>query len=343
MSQDILIVEDDRLFLENLGNEVRLNLDIEPFLADNSQEALNILHDYPIKVLVTDQEMPTMKGVELVRHIREDLKLTIPCIMVTAYPQKLNAFDLVKLQFFGFIDKLNTHAELVQTLRRAIERYDMDEAAKYNIKVDKVLSSRLAWIKFGARNTLKLLRVSSIIDPYIREQDWRTELYAQRNVSSTQEMNISRHVTLSYEYGIDAEVVNKTGLKIGTLVSTVESALEHKFTLSGKIKYEEDVTVEAKQKIEVKEITDTPTSEGLVLQAREYQAAPVYTRVNCVLEIECSCCQVPRSFTASIDLPTNKIALRQVEHFDKGPEKVIRVGSIIQGQFTFNSNKSFNP
>ena len=332
MTQDILVVDDDRIALENFGNEVRLNLNIEPFLTDSPQNALAILRDYPIKVLVTDQVMPSITGIELVRQIREDLKLKIPCIMLTGAPQNLNSFDLVRLQFFDFIDKVKMHSELVDSIRRAIQRYDADEVFKYNIRVDSILSKQRKWIIFGSRVALRLLRISSIIDPYTKDQDWHTEYTAQKGLNLTQKINIHRRIAYSCEYGIDIDMIHSTGLKTSTLASQVESSLQNKLTFTGKVHFEGEVTAEAEQTIEVKEITDAPTSAGLILQSREYQSAPVYVRINCVLEINCTCCQIPKTFNASLDLPTDKFALRQVEHFDKGPDKKIYTG-FVQGSF----------
>jgi len=63
--------------------------------------------------------------------------------------------------------------------------------------------------------------------------------------------------------------------------------------------------------------------EGTVLQSREYQSAPVFTRVNCLVEVDCSYCKTPQRFAVSIDLPTNSLALRQVENYDKGQPKTV--------------------
>lgn len=323
MAQDILLVDDDRISLENFGNDVRLNLGIEPYLATNAKEAIVILRDYPIKVLVTDQLMPEMKGTELVRYVREVMKLTIPCIMLTAHHDRTDTFDIGNLHFFGFIDKMNTHAELTQKIREAIQQFDREEAHKYSLTLDKILIKKGPFLLFRPHITLKLKRISSIIDPYIRELDWNTDYIAQRNISSTQKINIHRRVACSYDYGAATEVLSQFGLKISKLVSELNSTLQHKISLTENIKFEGELVVEAEQTLEVKEISDSPNSEELILQTRLYQSAPVYTRVNCLLEIECNCCQIPRNFSISVDLLTDRIALRQVEQFDKGPEKKI--------------------
>lgn len=326
MPRDILIVDDIKSALENFGNEVKLNLNIEPFLADDPRQALDILHYYPIKVLVTDQNMPFMTGTELVRKVKDELGLRIPCIMLTGYTDTVSVVDAVNLGFFRFIDKINVHTELTPAIRQALQRYEMDKQSDSTMEVNKLLTSKSLYLNFKKRVDLRLVRISSIAEPFIREQDWNTELIAQRNLHDIREVIISRKVSSMYEYGVNATQLHKAGFKLGKLIGELESALQNKISLFAKGKYERILEIKAKHTIETKEITDNPTAEGLILQSREYQAAPVFTRINCVLQVECNCCEIPKSFDMSIDLPTNKFALRQVEHYDKGQTKIVYTG-----------------
>lgn len=329
MARDVLIVDDIKSALENFGIEVSLNLGIEPFLTDNPQQALDILRYYHIKVLVTDQEMPNMTGTELVRKVKKELGLKIPCILLTGYVDKVSVVDAVNLGFFRFIDKLNTHAELTQAIRQAIQQYEMDILPKYTIYIDKLLTKKKSFFKINPNTSLRLMRVSSIIDPFVRDDDWKTELIAQRGLCGKREISICRRTSATYECGIDTQLLYKTGFKLGDIISSLESSLEGKIILTAKGKYEHEIEIKSNDTIEVKEITDNPTQEGLILQSREYQMAPVYTRINCLFRIDCNCCNIPKNFDLSVDLPTNRIALRQVEHFDKGQTKKLYTGFVI--------------
>ena len=105
MPQDILIVDDVKSYLDNLGLAVKLNLRIEPFLAEDPKQALEILRLYPIKVLVTDQIMPNMTGTQLVKKMQKELNLSIPCILLTGYSDRVDVAEAVNLGFFRFIHK----------------------------------------------------------------------------------------------------------------------------------------------------------------------------------------------------------------------------------------------
>ena len=81
----ILIVDDDAhtvrimsLWLSRQGHEV-----VE---ARDGQIALNVLASpkEPIDLIVSDVNMPTVNGLELLRRIREELELNVPFLMLSS-------------------------------------------------------------------------------------------------------------------------------------------------------------------------------------------------------------------------------------------------------------------
>ncbi len=338
MAQDVLIVDDDRSALENFGIQVRLNLGIEPFLADNPSLALNILRDYPMKVLVSDhvfeKTAPGETGLRLIRKVQEDLKLTIPCIMLTGFPDYVDIEEITSLHLFGFVKKQNAVSQLPSMIREAIELYDTEQLNRTGSVVNLELASKRTLVKFGVNVSIRLLSISSVVDPYIREKDWETVAVAQRNISSTETESRSIKKTISYsvEQSRDSDFESKVGLNMGKLINAIEISTKNSNSFKEQIQYGGEATVEAARTIEVKEINDPPTQEGLVLQSREYQVAPIYVRFNCVLGIECNCCQILSRYNIAVNLPTNKFALRHVEHFSNGSENTIYTG-FLPGHF----------
>ncbi len=79
----ILIVDDNPSMADALVDILRLK-DFETFVASSGAEALQIMHDHPIDVLITDVIMTEMDGVELYRHTRNDYPQLIT-ILMTAY------------------------------------------------------------------------------------------------------------------------------------------------------------------------------------------------------------------------------------------------------------------
>lgn len=73
------MVDDVKSYLDNVGKEIRL----EPFLSDSAEQTFEVLKSYPIKVLVTNQILGGMKGTQLVRNMRDELRLSISSILLT--------------------------------------------------------------------------------------------------------------------------------------------------------------------------------------------------------------------------------------------------------------------
>jgi signal transduction histidine kinase/ligand-binding sensor domain-containing protein/DNA-binding response OmpR family regulator len=79
----LLLVEDNR----DMANLVKMQLDgkYKVFLAINGVEGLKKIHLYHPDIVVTDQMMPQMDGIELLTHIRNDFQIShIPVIILTA-------------------------------------------------------------------------------------------------------------------------------------------------------------------------------------------------------------------------------------------------------------------
>jgi len=79
----ILIVDDNRSMADALFDILVLK-GFETFVASSGEEALQILHEHPIDVLLTDVIMAEMDGVELYRQTREAYPQLITVLM-TAY------------------------------------------------------------------------------------------------------------------------------------------------------------------------------------------------------------------------------------------------------------------
>ena len=325
MAKDILIVDDIKTSLSNYARDVRLNLGIEPFEADNPLKALDILRFYPIKVLVTDQEMPEMLGTELIKRAKQELGLNIPCIMLTGHTDKVSVVDAVNLGFFRFIDKQNVRNELTPAIRSAIQQYDFEMQKDSTLLVNEIIFEKKKNLFRRDNNKIKLVRISSVINTFVYEGDWKTEYVASRNVSQQKEINFRKKVKTIRESGIETSLYNKLNLK-PTLLASLSSTLEGKIAINSKFSEEEELEYFVKHIIEVKEITDTKTPEGLILASREYQFAPVYNRINLILEADCTFCNIKKQFDLSLDVLTDRVALRQIEHFDKGQPSVIYTG-----------------
>jgi DNA-binding response OmpR family regulator len=322
MARDILIVDDDKNALANYGNRIQLTLGIEPFLAYDPRQALNILRIYPIKVLVTDEDMAPIRGTELVRQVREELGSNIPCIMFTGFAHKVDMTKAIKIEGLKFLDKGNVR-RLPSEVKDSLERYRDELSRSPGIPVNKIIQRKRRLVTFNSEVTIWINRIVSMED-YSRDSEWETVYRAERGKGVTLESTFRKAVKSSWESEVERE--QKTGLdaKLSVPGAELASVLEDRVTETVRHGLDREFELTTKETVTVEQIKDPPPREGL--RTREYQYAPVHLRVNVELRVECSCCQNVTMTNTFYDVPTSRIALRVREHFDTSPPEEYYTG-----------------
>lgn len=121
----ILIVDDFstmRRIIKNLLRDLGFNNTVE---ADDGLTALPILQAGGIDFLVTDWNMPGMQGIDLLKTVRADEKLsTIPVLMVTAETKREQIIVAAQAGVNGYIVKPFTAATLKEKIDKIFERID---------------------------------------------------------------------------------------------------------------------------------------------------------------------------------------------------------------------------
>ena len=133
----ILFVDDDCVVLRSIARGL-LDEPYNVFFAKSGEEALQILRQQEIHVLVTDIRMPEMDGNELLKIVTKEY----PDIVKMVLSGYTNTTDLTKAihqeGIFKFIPKpwnLQEGEEFRETIRSAIEHYNLR-----NVHAEKVLN-----------------------------------------------------------------------------------------------------------------------------------------------------------------------------------------------------------
>ncbi len=90
-------------------------------LASSVPQAIAILDEVPVDLVVTDLKMPRVGGLDLVRHVRENLKDT-EVMMMTGYATVAGAVEAVKTGAEEYLAKPFTDEELFGAVRRALDK-----------------------------------------------------------------------------------------------------------------------------------------------------------------------------------------------------------------------------
>ena len=119
----ILVVDDEQDNLDAFRFNFRKSFDI--LTASGGAEALQILEDKEVAVVVTDQRMPKMTGIELLREVRTRQPDAVG-IILTAYTDVDVLVEAVNLgQVYRYITKPWDAKEVRGVLQYAIERYHL--------------------------------------------------------------------------------------------------------------------------------------------------------------------------------------------------------------------------
>ncbi|MEO8214811.1 MAG: response regulator, partial [Myxococcales bacterium] len=124
----ILYVDDELTNLQ--GMRYLLDERFALLTTADPQEALKLLAEQDIAVLLTDQRMPGMTGVELCGRARE-LRPDTVRILITAYSDLHAAIDAVNLgQVRRYLSKPHSEEELVDALRMAIDFFHLQRSVR---------------------------------------------------------------------------------------------------------------------------------------------------------------------------------------------------------------------
>lgn len=81
--QKILIVDDDEGVRDMLADFFRV-LGYQPVIACNGEEALNLLEQHDVLLVISDIKMPVMDGIEMLKRIRKK-RGDLDVILITGY------------------------------------------------------------------------------------------------------------------------------------------------------------------------------------------------------------------------------------------------------------------
>ena len=94
-----ILVCDDEALIRNVIKEYSLNEGYTVYEAENGEEAINILLEKDVDVVILDIMMPKKDGITAIKEIKE-IK-DVPVIMLSARTMefdKLNSFDIITVR-----------------------------------------------------------------------------------------------------------------------------------------------------------------------------------------------------------------------------------------------------
>ena len=101
---DILIVEDDRMLLKALSNDLT-NAGYTVHTAENGNVAANIILDYKVDLIICDLMMPVLDGATFLSLLKNYFSSSVPVIVMSTLDYADRILKNNNIRFTTFIQK----------------------------------------------------------------------------------------------------------------------------------------------------------------------------------------------------------------------------------------------
>lgn len=116
----ILVVDDsemDRVLIRELLGQEDMDWLVE--FAESAEQAIVMLTHLAVDVVITDMLMPGMNGLELLRHVRKQVK-PVPVLLVSAHGSESLAAEAIRDGASSYVPKDQLASRLVETVRQVL-------------------------------------------------------------------------------------------------------------------------------------------------------------------------------------------------------------------------------
>jgi len=127
----VLVVDDAPDTLEVLQRNLS-SRGYQVYVAQNVEAALQVLEITPIDLVITDYKMPRVSGLDLVRHVRENLVDT-EVMMITGYASIGGAVEAIQKGAEDYLPKPFTDDELFAAVEKALDRLRSRRAVRTEV------------------------------------------------------------------------------------------------------------------------------------------------------------------------------------------------------------------
>lgn len=117
----LLIVDDEPHVIESMVSllESQSDLPLDIYTAYSGQQAINMMHQGKIDILITDIRMPDISGIELVDIVNR-LWPVCKTIFLTAYPNFEYAYHAIRRHVISYILKTESDDVIINEIRKAL-------------------------------------------------------------------------------------------------------------------------------------------------------------------------------------------------------------------------------
>lgn len=227
MSHKLLIVDDEPANLRLLDR--LFGRDFECLTASSGAEAIRLLEQHDVAILVTDQRMPQMTGIDLLRHTAR-LRPHMVRILLTGYTDVEALVEAINSGLvYMYITKPWNNDDLKLRVNRACEHYEQNKNRQALADVNQRLLLRLTELKLCIVTALtEMLRIRDkhAYGHAHRVRNYAMMIAAKIGVSEEQEEELSIAALLHDLARIDISRSGAASMRVSPVEQKVQAHSE---------------------------------------------------------------------------------------------------------------------
>ena len=133
----ILVIDDEpnyRLILSEIAKEEGY----EVLTAESAEQAMPLIRETDLDLVITDMRMPGMDGMELLKEVKI-FNSELPVIMITAFGEVEKAVTAMRSGAFNYLTKPFNNEELLVSIKKAVDHYTL---VRENLRLRNEVSDR---------------------------------------------------------------------------------------------------------------------------------------------------------------------------------------------------------
>ncbi|MEK7991638.1 MAG: ATP-binding protein [Thiotrichaceae bacterium] len=161
----LAVVVDDVEENRDILSHVLRDVGIDTIEAHNGLECINILKQKTVDIVFTDIRMPVMGGEEMITYIRQNLKLDIPCIAISASTLAHQTQGMLDFGFNQFISKPFRFEVIYECLEKQLDiEFIYSENVDYDSGFDEYDSSTAIQVTLSEDLYQRLYKAAQLND-----------------------------------------------------------------------------------------------------------------------------------------------------------------------------------
>jgi chemosensory pili system protein ChpA (sensor histidine kinase/response regulator) len=117
------LVVDDSITMRRVTQRLLERRGVKVYTARDGLDAITVLQEHPVDIILLDIEMPRMDGYQLATHVRNDTRLKeLPIIMITSRSGEKHRAKAIEIGVNDYLSKPYQESQLIAAIEALVGR-----------------------------------------------------------------------------------------------------------------------------------------------------------------------------------------------------------------------------